>query len=104
MEKICEIVYNLYQSEYPIKRISKQLSISEAKAMKILVTLGCTPSDTAKTVKEMLDEKKTKEEIATALNISIKSLSKYIPYEKGIYNLNFPSKNAMQIRKSRNKA
>lgn len=99
---LTEIVEYYNSKEQSIKQIARKFGISEAKVLKCLVTANIYPTDTARAIKKMRDKAMTESEIAKSLGVSVKSLDKYTPYTKTIYNDN-PSENAKRIRRSRNK-
>ena len=97
---LTDIVEYYNSKEQSIKQIAQKFGISEAKVLKCLVTANIYPTDTARAIKKMRDKAMTESEIAEYLGVSVKSLDKYTPYTKTIYNDN-PSANANRIRKYR---
>ena len=63
------------------------------------MTVGLIETEESKFLKQGL----TVEEIAKKLGKTVKAVSGRIPYEKGMYNAEYPSENALQIRKTREK-
>ena len=90
-------VSRLWEQGASQKEISRRLNISEAKVRKILITTGAIETDESK----LLAAGKTVEQIATITEKSVKAVLGRIPYSKGIYNAEYPSINAIRIRKCR---
>ena len=99
---LTEIVEYYNSKEQSVNQIARKFGVSESKVLKCLVTANIYPTDTARAVKKMRDKAMTESEIAAALGVSVKSLDKYTPYTKAVYNDN-PSANAQRIRRCRNK-
>lgn len=101
MDITMESVAKLYKQEYSIKRISQQLNISVPKVRKILITLGLYESGHSAFIRKRLQDGASIPKIAAELGISEKAVNSHIPYSKGMYDAEYPSKNAIKIRKSR---
>lgn len=101
MEKIMELVSDMYQNEIPMKQIAKRLQISEQKVRKILITTGQYQSARSKEIADMVQAGKTVSEIAEKTGLSTTCVSANLPYDKGLYGITYASKNALAIRKSR---
>ena len=99
MDATIQSVIRLWEQELSQKEISRRLKISEQKVCKILVTVGAIETVESRMIKSGL----TVSEIAEKLGKSEKSVICRIPYEKGIYNAEYPTINAIRIRKCRDK-
>ena len=99
MDATIQSVIRLWEQELSQKEISRRLGISEQKVCKILVTVGAIETVESRMIKSGL----TVSEIAEKLGKSEKSVICRIPYEKGIYNAEYPTINAIRIRKCRDK-
>lgn len=99
MDATIQSVIRLWEQELSQKEISRRLRISEQKVCKILVTVGAIETEESRMIKSGL----TVSEIAEKLGKSEKSVICRIPYEKGIYNAEYPTINAIRIRKCRDK-
>lgn len=99
MDATIQSVIRLWEQELSQKEISRRLKISEQKVCKILVTVGAIETEESRMIKSGL----TVSEIAEKLGKSEKSVICRIPYEKGIYNAEYPTINAIRIRKCRDK-
>lgn len=91
----------MYKSGCSIKEIAKELAISEQKARKILITTGLYTTPEISHAVRMHESGKSVEEIAKELSISRKAVLAMLPYSKGEYNSDTPSKNATAIRRFR---
>lgn len=96
-------IVEAYQSGMMIKEISEFNDIEFHKVVKILVTIGVFSNDTYDRIVEMRECGKNESEIMDALCIKQKTLNMYTPYKKGIYNLQDASKNALKIRRFRDR-
>ena len=99
MDATIQSVIRLWEQELSQKEISRRLKISEQKVCKILVTVGAIETEESRMIKSGLSVS----EIAEKLGKSEKSVICRIPYEKGIYNAEYPTINAIRIRKCRDK-
>lgn len=99
MDVTIQSVVRLWEQDISQKEIARRLHISEQKVCKILVTVGAIETEECKLLKSGL----TVPEIAERLEKSEKAVIARIPYNKGIYNAEYPSKNALKIRKCRAK-
>ena len=90
-------VLRLWEQDYSQKEIARRLRISEQKVCKILVTAGSIETEESKLLKAGLAVK----QIAEKLEKSEKAVIARIPYEKGIYNSEHPTINAIRIRNHR---
>ena len=99
MDATIQSVIRLWEQELTQKEISRRLKISEQKVCKILVTVGAIETEESRMIKSGLSVS----EIAEKLGKSEKSVICRIPYEKGIYNAEYPTINAIRIRKCRDK-
>ena len=92
-----------YNKLCSLDKVSVEFGISEAKVRKILITEGVYENDTSKQVKKLYDKGKTTQEIAKILKLSKSCINMYLPYKKGVYRSEYPTINALRIRKCRNK-
>lgn len=91
----------LYQATGSIRAVSLYTGVSEAKARKMLITAGALHSGRAAEVAALLERGLSEEEAAEALGISVKSLRAHLPYTKGAYLSDTPTRNALYIRQWR---
>lgn len=99
MDATVQSVLRLWEQDTSQKEIARRLRISEQKVCKILVSSGAIETDESKLQKSGL----TVQQIAEKLGKSEKAVLARIPYEKGIYNAEYPTINALRIRKTRDK-
>ena len=97
MDATYTAVLRLYEQELTRAEIARRLNLSEKKVLKILVTAGAMETEESRLYKKGL----TVAEIAQRLGKTEKNVNNRIPYEKGMYNAEYPSTNAIRIRKSR---
>lgn len=97
MDATFRAVIRLYAHEYSLKEIARRLEISEQKARKILITVGIIETVESK----MLASGKSVSEIASILGKTENAVHARIPYSKGQYNAEYPTVNALRIRKCR---
>ena len=96
-------VIDSYISNNSILETAKATGVSTVKVRKILITEGLWESDTSIKIGELLKQGMTTEEIANTLYMSIKNVQAYMPYERGVYGGEEPSKEAIRSDKYRNR-
>lgn len=92
-------VSRLWEHGESQKTIARQLGLSEGKVRKILVTLGAYETEITRLYRSGM----TPEAIAQKTGKSLQAVNTHIPYDKGAYNAEYPTKNALEIRKARAK-
>jgi len=103
-ESLVEKIVRAYKAGKDVKDIAIMHEVSYNKAIKILVTAGVYHNDIYDKIIAMKEAGKTNDEICCHLKIKKGVLEKYTPYKKGIYLSENPTKNAIRIRKCRNKS
>lgn len=98
--EVAEIVKR-YKQGTAIKDIADTAGISVGKIIKILVTEDVYSSDTYDTIKDLRMDGVDESEIAKICDLGKSAMDMYTPYRKGIYYADTPTKNAIKIRKSR---
>ena len=85
----------LYNSEMSLQAIGDELGLNPIKVRKLLITAGVYESDVAEKVQDTFEEYHETQDYKTsilstaaALDLSIASVTSYLPYKKGVY---FPS-------------
>lgn len=99
MDATFTAVARLWKQKCSQREIANRLSISEPKVRKILITIGAIKTDESQLFATGLSI----EEIADKLGKSPKAVLGRLPYTKGKYGAEYPSINALRIRKSREK-
>lgn len=99
MDSTFTAVLRLWEQDLSQKEIARRLNLSEQKVRRILVTAGAIQTEESK----LHSQGQTVEEIAAALGKTVKAVQARIPYDKGMYNSEYPTINAMRIRKTRKK-
>lgn len=92
-------VSRLWEQGESQKAIAHSLNLSEGKVRKILVTLGAYESD----ITRMFRSGMAQDVIAQRTGKSLQAVNTHIPYDKGMYGAQYPTKNALKIRKTREK-
>ena len=92
-------VIRLYEQGVSVKEIARRLNIGNQKSMQILVTAGLVETDESRLQKQG----KSVDEICELLGKSRKAVLPRLPYSKGQYNAEYPTINALRIRKCRDK-
>lgn len=92
-------VSRLWEHGESQKAIAHILNLSEGKVRKILVTLGAYESD----ITRMFRSGMSPDVIAQRTGKSLHAVNTHIPYDKGMYGAQYPTKNALKIRKTREK-
>lgn len=97
MDATFTAVARLWDQELSQKDISRRLNISEQKVRKILITIGAVETEESRLLKQGF----TVDQIAEMTGKTKGAVSGRIPYDKGIYNAEYPSINALRIRRCR---
>lgn len=97
-----EEMVHCYNAGIGTNKIAEDHGISQQKVTKILITAGVYSSERYDLIKRLRERGLSEEEVADTAGISMKVLSNYTPYAKGIYGLTTDaSENALKIRKYR---
>lgn len=97
MDALFTSVLRLWEQDCSQKEIAQRLNISEPKVRKILITAGAVETEESR----LYAEGKTVAEIAALTGKTENAVMGRIPYSKGMYNAEYPTINALKIRKSR---
>lgn len=92
-----------YESCGSVRETAARFDYSPQKVRKILIDAGRYASPRSILINQMYDAGKTREEIADCLGVTKKTVDGYLPYSKCVYNAPNPSRNALRIRKCRQK-
>lgn len=92
-------VSRLWEQNYSQNEIAHHLKISQQKVRKILLTIGAISTEES----ELYTDGHTLEQIVEITGKSPATVSSRLPYTKGAYNAEYPTINALRIRKSRQK-
>lgn len=76
-------------------------TLTKQKARKILISAGLYKTETIAYCIKRMEEGASGKEIAEELGIGEKAVKSMLPYSKGEYNLEAPTKNAAAIRRHR---
>ena len=101
MDALFTSVIRLHEQGTANKKIAKQLKISEQKVRKILITAGAWSSPLSVKIQELHKNGKSIDEIAEQIGLTRNSVLSYLPYDRGMKNAEYPSKNALKIRACR---
>ena len=96
-------IIDTYHKLHSIKATHKETGVSECKIRKILVDAGEYDSPRANQVQKLSNSGLTARQIAATLGISVSAVNSYLPYNKGEYNAENPSPNAIRIKRHRAK-
>ena len=103
MDATFTAVLRLHEQGESIKTIARRLKISEQKVRRILITAGAYTSSTVEYIRTHVAAGESVEEIVDALGITVKAVIGNMAYTKGMYRAEYPSKNAIAIRRFRSK-
>ena len=96
-----ENVVKIYQQTQSVLETSRITGLSTQKVRRILLTAGEWSSPRTDEVSRRLEAGQSIAEIAGALGISEKAVIAHLPYRKGQYHASAPTKNALAIRRHR---
>lgn len=80
-----EEIINLYSTNNSIIETANAAGISTVKVRKILITVGLWESKTSIAVGNLFKTGLSTEEVANELSMSVKNVQAYMPYERGLY-------------------
>lgn len=103
MDQIEKAVLRLHEQGMSVRAIHLQLRISEYKVQKILCNCGVSSSPRAAQIQRLLQDGLSQDDVATHLGVTRNAIQRYIPYSRGLQNAEYPSANALRIRKCREK-
>ena len=103
MNRIEREVIHRHSEGESIKYIAKAAGCSECKVCKILSSHGTVLNKTARGVLDLHGHGMDPGDIAAALGISYSAVHRYLPYRRGVYCADHPTRNAINIRNMRAK-
>lgn len=101
MNRIEREVIHRHDEGESIKYIAKAAGCSECKVCKILSSYRFVLNKTARDVLDLHDQGMNPSDIAAALGISYSTVHRYLPYCRGVYHTDHPTRNAINIRNMR---
>lgn len=93
-QSLIDQVVELYASGMSMRNIGTQLSLSQMKVRKILITAGAYTSERCDEINDYYQNGYSVEEIAEIFRMTKSSVYSYLAYETVIYNLEEKSVNA----------
>lgn len=99
MDATFTAVLRLWEQDCSQKEIARRLNLSEQKVRKILVTAGAIETEESK----LYAKGYTAAQIMELTGKSDSAVCSRIPYSKGMYSAEYPTINALRIRKCRQK-
>lgn len=99
-----EQVAEFYNGCESIKETARYFAVSEQKIKRFLITAGVYENEQSRAVIDLYKAGFTPEEIGERLKLSKSAVFSHLPYIKGQYMSDTPSKNAVRIRKCRERA
>ena len=90
-----------YKITGSIRAAAQAANVTNQKARKILISAGLYKTKTIDYCIQRWEEGASRKEIAEELGIGEKAVKSMLPYSKGEYNLEAPTKNAAAIRRHR---
>lgn len=82
--KILEAL-KLYANLGSVAQVARVMHVSPAKAVKLLITGGCYPTERARWIAVLRERGLTDAEIRQRLDVSRDALNKYTPYCRCVY-------------------
>ena len=101
LEYFNSVIDMYYNTGENILDTAKQMEISRTKVRKILITMGELESDITDQALKLINEGKTQNEVAELLNLSIATLSTYLPYGNRVYNREEKTPTAIRVEECR---
>lgn len=94
-------IVRTYKQTASMAETSRVTGWSHSKVRKTLVEYGLFESDMYVKICSLYNKGLSAQEIANTLKIASSTVNTYIPYQKCPYNSEYPSKNALNIRRCR---
>ena len=101
MDALQQTIVRLSEQGITVKQIARRTGTSEQKVRRVLITMGLWSSPLSERIHRMHSSGKTLVEIAAALGMTRNNVTSYLPYNKGMYNAEYPTTNALRIRACR---
>lgn len=101
MDALQQTIVRLSEQGITVKQIARRTGTSEQKVRRVLITIGLWSSPLSERIHRMHASGKTLDEIAAALGMTRNNVTSYLPYNKGMYNAEYPTTNALRIRACR---
>ena len=101
MDALQQTIIRLSEQGFSLKEIARRTGTSAQKVRRVLITMGLWFSPLSEQIRHMRDDGKTTDEIATALHTTRTNVMSYSPYNKCMYNAEYPTTNALRIRACR---
>lgn len=101
MDTLVTSAVKLCKKGLSLKQISRELTISEQKVRKILITAGLWSSETCEKVAALAKEGCSIDQIMVETRLSRNAVLSYMPYDRGMQHADNPTANALRIRKCR---
>ena len=101
MDALQQTIVRLSEQGVTVKQIARRTGTSEQKVRRVLITMGLWSSPLSERIHRMHASGKTLDEIAAALGMTRNNITSYLPYNKGMYNAEYPTTNALRIRACR---
>ena len=98
-----EQVASYYEKSGSIRDTAQNFNISHGKCRKILLTVGVLSSPVSDAVAKLYANGLSVEQISEQLGIKPSAVNANLPYQKGMYDSDTPTENAIRIRKHRAK-
>ena len=102
-ESIVKMIVGLHLAGCSIKSTAKILKISEQKVRKILITFDLFESEKSRYIAKRINEGASVEDVAREIETTERYVNSYLPYSKGVYYGDHPSKGALVLREWRAK-
>ena len=101
MDALQQTIVRLSEQGVTVKQIAQRTCTSEQKVRRVLITMGLWSSPLSERIHRMHASGKTLDEIAAVLGMTRNNVTSYLPYNKGMYNAEYPTTNALRIRACR---
>lgn len=101
MDALQQTIVRLSEQGITVKQIARRTGTSEQKVRRVLITMGLWSSPLSERIHRMHASGKTLDEIAASLGMTRNNVTSYLPYNKGMYNAEYPTTNALRIRACR---
>ena len=95
------VVAAYHDSDCSIRETATQMDISRSKVRKILITMGEITSDITEKALPLLAQGKPQKEVADILEVSVATLSTYLPYGNRVFNREDKTEDAIRSKEYR---
>ena len=94
-------IVEAYKDLGSISAVTKKLHVSEVKVRRVLITEGLWSSRSSRQIAELAEQGLSTAAIADKLSLTVKAVEAYMPYRRGVYDIDNQSSSAARSNEYR---